>query len=1412
MLERNKFFARLAVLSITTVTASAWLFAAEGDVYQLLDTSNLRKGPDSSFEVVTMVEQGETATELRSKGDWKQVRLVSGESGWAYSPSMQKVSVATVSTVEQSVPVVDVAQQPVRLLDQNIVTAEPDSAQVVAQPDVIEPVEVITSEPTVAVPTVAVAPAGPVTEVFELNGYGAVKQPVPAVDSTQQPLETLDEVGTPVAVVTVPVAAELAGTVTEAFALNGYGAVVQQDPVVNLEQQPLETLDQTVEPVEEVAAPVVAEPAIIEPVEVVTAEPAAGSVAEAFELNGYGVVTQAEPVIDVGQQPLEDLVQTVEPVETITVPVVAEPKVTETTAAVEPVVQPKTVESARVAAPVVKKREEVPLSAMVAKPTANEPSVAVVDQPLSVAKQATVPEPSKSLQSDSVQQSSVTPVFESGEKQLVKTTTIRTGPGALYEVLGWAGNGAHVVALAAQGQWMKVRMRESGRIGWIEASSIQGNAVDKGVLLSQKGPLPVEKTVTVSEPVKMDENLAIKPVEATVANKSEPLKPTVVSANKAVTADVVVISANEPEVMAIPKQQRVVPKDTAPEQNLLRFTRKANLRAGPDSKYDVVTWAGLDSFATELGASGDWLRVQMQQSKRIGWVFKSSMALVKAAIPSTSVMKVEQQQPVVTSVAAAGKLQPLRAEGRGGQLYFFKQTSNLRAGPGSKYDVVAWGARNESASEVARKGDWSRVSMTLSNKVGWVPNSALVLAASAPVAVAAPAKVQPILIRKPAATSGEMYEVVKTSTLRTDANQAADINSWVAKGSSVALLQRRNGWSRVNPQVNGKSAGWIRSDLLRAMKPELHVVRGEHVIGKHNAEQYKNRVSHNETFNFSYAALEQALYKVPVEQFHINMDSDDLEALFRKDTYDRSAFDIEMKTKGHTLDKTLLGTVNVLGSSTRVFAKKSLLIKLDKEGGRWYGHRRVALRSMASDKAMMREWMAWKLMAALGMKVPEVHFVRVSFNGGQRVGLYLSIEWMGTNFLAANNMDTRGEFYQPEDAEYCGDLNSTDRMDICFNKITPQDGDYSTLTEMARGISTASVGNMHKVLAKHFDDESVLNWITVNALVTNGDTYNKNYWLYHDPKVKKWTVIPWDYNLTYGRTYDPYVESPYKTFNDNFQYYYPPDVGASNPLKDHALRNPHLRYRLEQKIRHLLGLEANGSEATYGWFSPTVMHARIGNLASVVGKELYRDNFIVYGEDDFRKTYEALMYYVTAHANFLNKKLFGKFEWEPVDPKAPAVFDAPLPSELYGQGFINAGADSVYMTDEGWGLLVGKLVLNQPVVAKAEVKMNVEGGQKPKYLPTGYPASRCIQRSWVLSVEPRVTATADLMVEYLQENSRRSEVPVTVREQELELWMNDGDRWKPLKTEVNEYANTLTARDVPVRSGRTQRFVACSPF
>ncbi|MBN4077009.1 CotH kinase family protein [Mariprofundus ferrooxydans] len=939
----------------------------------------------------------------------------------------------------------------------------------------------------------------------------------------------------------------------------------------------------------------------------------------------------------------------------------------------------------------------------------------------------------------------------SGVSQVVaQTVMIRAEAGVLSEMIGWLGSGSQVQVLDQQGKWTQVRMQKSGRVGWIETAAFQqADAVDA---------LAVEQAQVNENPV---------------------------------------IIAGQQQANQVNGQPVAAPSNAASdaENGLYNFNKKATLRAGPGKKYDAVAWAGNGSQALLLDRKGEWIQVQMQESKRMGWVFYSSLHALKAAVQVASPVLV-----VAPDVVENVDHQASHA------MYIFKRTSDMRAGPGEDYDRVGWGGRNESAEEIDHRGNWKHVRMTISGKRGWVFNSYLERVADLASSKGTKAASGSV-VATGAAKAGRIYQVMRTEPLRSEAGDFSELIASVSKGDMVTWLEEKNGWAKVSPHLADSKAGWIQSKLLK--QGDLRSVEHKQsIISKQNVVDYADRISTDKIFNYSFAALEEALYRVPVEDIHIRMDKDDLKALFLKRRYDKSSFDAQIKTGRHKLR----GTVKVLGSSTRIFKKKSLLIKLDKESARWYGHRRIALRSMASDKALMREWMAWKMMAALGMKVPEVHFARLSFNHGEKTGLYLSIEWMGSEFLEGNGLDVRGEFYQPNDATFCGDLYSSDHLQTCFDKITPQDDDYRHLARMARALNKANNDDIDEVLGRYFDVESVINWITVNALLTNGDTYNKNYWLYFHPTEKKWTVIPWDYNLTFGRTYDQYGSREFRIFNDNFQYYYPPDVGAGNPMKDKALRNPKLRTQMETKIKHLIGLEPNGSEQTFGWFSPTVMHARIGNLATVVGKELYKDTFLSYGEDDFTKTYESLMHYVTAHDYFLKTKLFGDFEWNPEPPNQPYV-DMPLPDQLLGFGDIDAGDESLHLIDRGWGYFVAHLELDKVLTSKAAFEVRVEGGITPKYLPTGQSPRRCIERSWLLRTKTsNISVMANVMFEYTQENSRRSEVPPSIHEELLELWMLDGNHWKPVETKVNEYSNTLVAKNVHIQSGHGYRFVACSPF
>ncbi len=68
----------------------------------------------------------------------------------------------------------------------------------------------------------------------------------------------------------------------------------------------------------------------------------------------------------------------------------------------------------------------------------------------------------------------------------------------------------------------------------------------------------------------------------------------------------------------------------------------------------------------------------------------------------------------------------------------------------------------------------------------------------------------------------------------------------------------------------------------------------------------------------------------------------------------------------------------------------------------------------------------------------------------------------------------------------------------------------------------------------------------------------------------------------------------------------------------------------------------------------------------------------------------------------------------------------------------------------------------------------------------------------------------DLQLDYLQEDSQRQELGSGRVEQNLKLWVLDGQRWHKLKTHVNPLSNVISTQNMTINPSQMLRFVACS--
>jgi hypothetical protein len=596
----------------------------------------------------------------------------------------------------------------------------------------------------------------------------------------------------------------------------------------------------------------------------------------------------------------------------------------------------------------------------------------------------------------------------------------------------------------------------------------------------------------------------------------------------------------------------------------------------------------------------------------------------------------------------------------------------------------------------------------------------------------------------------------------------------------------------------------------------------------------------------AYAELSTAqTAPIDVQTLHLAMDPTDAEVLFRKEPHDDSEFSVAVMEGGQRMP----GTIEVKGSFTRNFIKKSILIKLEK-GQLWHGYRKISLNGMSTDPTNMREWQAWNLVDHLGMAHPAVKYTRLYIND-RYIGLFLFIEWIEPSLFARYGVGDDGEFYHPVDNKFCGDFlpkNNT-RLPDCWYKLAPHDNDYSKLRELVEAIDAAPMEQFDQFMDKHFDVDSVINWILVNTLVSSTDTYNKNFFLYYSKQKQKWLVVPWDYDLTFGRGADYALPFPKSILNDNFHYYYSAESGNPNPLIEKTLSNPSLFKRFRAHLRHTFGLrrEAGVPDAAFGWFAPAVFRAQLAQLVTVVAPEIEQDYYKPVKPEEFWRHVDTFEFYNLMRYHFLKYQVlmpsvFNTPRWMPfhsypefaADEIVEPAFTSPYPViaadppnrpepiirtyqplVLAASANLQPDQNRAVLVDEQLARPLGVLnivSLDRP----ARVRLEVEMERQPVALPPGISdPEKCIQRNWYLDLKTHdAHLELSVVLDYLQEHTYHHERGALINddnEHQLQLWAHQDDTWTPVIAVKNTLANALASKTLRIAPGQVIHFAACLP-
>jgi spore coat protein H len=475
------------------------------------------------------------------------------------------------------------------------------------------------------------------------------------------------------------------------------------------------------------------------------------------------------------------------------------------------------------------------------------------------------------------------------------------------------------------------------------------------------------------------------------------------------------------------------------------------------------------------------------------------------------------------------------------------------------------------------------------------------------------------------------------------------------------------------------------------------------------------------------------------------------------------------------------------GKSTRFFSKKPYRLKFP--GNHLFaGREHVNLNSMYVDKSFLREKLAWDLFADMGELAPGASYVNLSINGEPQ-GLYLMVDKIDKKFLEQKHR-TASSVYDAGGDYVLGDMTvqSKELLQIYYPKAVGDKDEYDDLADMLKTINTTPDSLFETVAEKHFDMNSVYNWLAGNVLMMMGDSYNKNYILYRDANrtSHQWVIIPWDYDQTFGISSDPAVAYPQSILNEGFSFSFPPLSGPSNILKDRLMQSPAMRDRLRRRVDTLL--------ATV--FTNEHLDPRIDSLAALIGNDVAADTQKPGTMQDFREQVDALKYFITARRNYL----LSTYIHEPSGVFGVTTLrNIPLNRPQYCIG------------RDGWQfatLWFSRIDGVDSVQVVAHPNMVADGIDTTRF--------SVFARRWLQIIPYPSTAkfTASLQWMYHDLSSKDSEIGGDHgKEHTLRCYTRTGMQWRELPAEVNRSANNVRVNSITDHDcGLSTCFVLFAPL
>jgi spore coat protein H len=322
------------------------------------------------------------------------------------------------------------------------------------------------------------------------------------------------------------------------------------------------------------------------------------------------------------------------------------------------------------------------------------------------------------------------------------------------------------------------------------------------------------------------------------------------------------------------------------------------------------------------------------------------------------------------------------------------------------------------------------------------------------------------------------------------------------------------------------------------------------------------------------------------------------------------------------------------GNTSRDAKKKSFKVSFNSfiKGRNFYGVEKLNLNGEHNDPSIIRSKLAFDLFRDAGVPVSRASHAAVYINSNY-YGLYISVEHIDEEFIQKNFVDDSGNLWKclyPADLKYLGSnpalyknlMNgSTPAYELSTNEET---GDFTKLAKLIDVINNTPTSTFPDSIEKYLDVRRVLEYFALNTLIGSWDDYRSlmnNYYLYHIPSEDKFTLIPYDYDNTFGVDWTNNIN--WTTANP---YNFPKVASGVRPMSEKLLANN----QYKDLFTHIISFYRNNVALLSLWES------RIDRLKDTITTAAINDSYRTldynFTVNDFNNSYSSS--YQNQHVKF----------------------------------------------------------------------------------------------------------------------------------------------------------------------------------